>query len=167
MKQNKTYKLLIFISLLILSLFIVESVNCQPWRKPRKKQYNKYVDTNDFGKQQFVKPTDTVSNRDIEINLELISRLATMEAFGTKNARVNGKVILELHIDTNANLVSMNVVESTHRPFGGIALKTTRNYFQNYKPLPAKKDGVPVAVKNLLIPVIFDMSIIEDSNQNR
>ncbi|MCL2039405.1 MAG: energy transducer TonB [Bacteroidetes bacterium] len=167
MKKNKINKLLISISLLMLSLFVAESINCQPWKKPRKKQYNKYVDTNDFGKRKFVPPPDTVMNRDIEINIELISRLAIMEAYGTENARINGQVVLELQIDSTAGLISISVLESTEKILRRIAINATEKYFKKYKPLPAKKDGVAIGIKSYILPVIFDMSIVEDSNQNR
>ena len=165
MKKNKTHKLLIFVSLLILSFVIVESINCQPWRKPRQKQYNKYVDTNDFGKHKYVPPPDTVINRDIEINLELLSRLAILDAYGTENARINGSVILDLMIDSAANLVSIGVVETSNKVLSRIAINAAQKYFKKYKPLPAKRNGIPIEVKEYLVPIIFDMSII-DGNIN-
>jgi hypothetical protein len=163
MKNYYLYKLLLSISIIILTFAVVESVNCQPWKKPRPKVYNTYVDTNDFKS----KPTalDTVANREFSIDFEKLSIIASVEAYGTKGANINGSVVIGLTVDTNAQPITMAMLESSNKVLNPIALSAIKKYFKKYKPKVAKKDGQPIETKDYLVPIIFDMSIIKNNRQ--
>jgi hypothetical protein len=164
MKNSKINSLFMPILILFFIFGIAESVYCQPWRKPRSKYHNK-IDP-EYVKPEPPEEKDTVANRDFFIDLEKLSMLAIVEAAGSANGgNTNGSVILSIRVDTAGVLYSIGVLETSNYVLNPIAISALRKYFKRYNPKLPKKDGEIVEVYDFMIPIIFDMSIIEKNKQ--
>ena len=163
MKINRVCNFLLAVIVLILSVVVTESVYCQPWVKAKSKYYKK-IDNEYMNREQPV-VEDTVTDREFSIDLEKLSRLAIIEAAGSNGGNINGLVILDIKVDTAGVLYSIGVTETSKPVLNPIAISALKRYFKKYKPKPAKKDGKFIETIGFLIPIVFDMSVLEDNKQ--
>ncbi len=108
-----------------------------------------------------VKKTDTViPDRDVEFDLQKLSKLATRMVYGTPQA-ANGLVLLELTIDTTGNITSAIVRKHEEKKLTKPAIDAVKKYAKKYKLQPAIRNGKPAVVSELMVPVVFDLSIYD------
>jgi hypothetical protein len=109
-----------------------------------------------------VPPPDTIpADRDIEFDLLKLSQIASTQAAGIRGLEKGGLVVLEICIDTTGKPYSFYVRESSEKGLSAPAIEAVRKYAKKYKLKPAIKDGKPVEVEGLLLPIIIDLSIFD------
>jgi hypothetical protein len=110
-----------------------------------------------------VPPPDTIpADRDVEFDLEKLSRMATTYAAGIRGIEKGGLVVLEICIDTTGYPYSFAVRECTASGLSKPAIEAVRKYAKKYKLKPAIRDGKPVETEELLLPIIIDLSIFDN-----
>ncbi len=104
---------------------------------------------------------DILPDREISFDLEKLSKMASLSIYGDKSHRANGLVVLKITIDENCIPERISVVDSEDSRLNLPAIKIIKEYIKKYKVQAAVKNGRPVRTEELLVPVLFDMSLFD------
>ena len=100
-------------------------------------------------------------DRKIEFDLEKLSKMASLSVYGDKAHKANGLVLLSITIDEAGIVEKMLVKESEDPKLNLPAMKAIKAYIKKYKIQGAVKNGKPVKTVDLIVPVVFDMSLFD------
>ncbi|MDR0926633.1 MAG: energy transducer TonB [Ignavibacteria bacterium] len=166
---NKLLQKILLTSFLLSSLlFISAFANATPKAKKAKEVKKVSIEQVDTVVAETIPtdttPTDTViADREVTFNLEKLSKLATIAAYSTAGANINGLVVLNVTISEEGKVASMHMLEYNEPVLIPIAMNAVKRYVAKYKLKPAIKDGKPVEQTGILLPIVFDMSMFKKS----
>ena len=164
--KNNIIRKIFFIAFAVcgIMLLITDIAVSQPHKKPpRTKINNQYVPNELIPIKEKAAVPDTIpADRDVEFDLEVLSKIASMYAYGTAGFDKGGLVVLQVNVDTTGKPYSLAVMESSEKGLGKYAIKAVIKYAKQYKLKPAIKNGKPVEAAEILLPIIIDPSIYGD-----
>lgn len=104
---------------------------------------------------------EVLPDRVIEFDLDKLSFMASLSVYGKREVRGDGVVVVLVTINETGVATKLEVKETTNKKLNLAAIEAIQAYMKKYEVQPAVKNGVKVVTEDMVVPVKFDMSLLE------